>query len=91
MDMKVLLGTAVMVFLAEVGDKTQLAVIGGTASTKRPVEILIGASLGLVAATAVGVLIGSAASQFISPKVLRMAGGVLFLAVGLWLLLKPAA
>lgn len=88
MDLKILLGACTTIFLAELGDKTQLAVFGGTAATRRPLEIFLGASLGLVAATAVGVVVGQWAGHLVPAKVLRAAGGVVFVAIGLWLLLR---
>lgn len=88
MDLKVLLGTCVTIFLAEIGDKTQLAVFGGTAATRKPVEIFLGACMGLIAATAIAVVLGQAAGHVVPEKLLRMAGGTLFLCIGLWMLLR---
>ena len=89
MDVRVLLATAAGIFIAEIGDKTQLAVMGGTAATRKPLEIFLGALIGLAAATAVGVFAGAVAAEALSPKVLRTGGGVLFIGIGVWMLAKP--
>jgi putative Ca2+/H+ antiporter (TMEM165/GDT1 family) len=58
MDWKIF-GTAFLtLFLAELGDKTQLAVITMTASTESKISVFLGASLALIVVTALGVLIG---------------------------------
>jgi putative Ca2+/H+ antiporter (TMEM165/GDT1 family) len=91
MDLKVLVATCMTIFLAEMGDKTQLAVFGGTAATRKPLEIFLGATLGLLAATAIGVVLGQVVGHVVSPRIMRIAGGALFVGIGLWLLLKPAS
>lgn len=89
MDLKVLTSACVTIFLAEIGDKTQLAVMGGAAATQKPVEVFIGAAVGLIVATAVGVLAGQLLGNFIPAKVLRSLGGVMFIGFGLWFLTHP--
>ncbi len=91
MDLRVLWAACVTIFLAEIGDKTQLAVFGGTATTGKPLEIFLGAMFGLAAATAIGVMLGQVMGTLVSPKLLRIAGGILFIGIGLWLLMKPEA
>lgn len=91
MDLRVLWTACATIFLAEIGDKTQLAVFGGTAATRKPLEIFVGATVGLAAATAVGVLAGQWVGQAVSPRLLRIVGGLLFVGIGVWLLLKPDA
>ena len=44
MDWRVLWATCVTIFLAEIGDKTQLAVFGGTAATRKPLQLFLGAT-----------------------------------------------
>ena len=53
MDLRVLLTTFGIIFLAEMGDKTQLAAMTMSAQTKRPWAVFLGASLALVAVSAV--------------------------------------
>ena len=59
MDLRVLLTTFGVIFLAEMGDKTQLAAMTMAAQTKRPWAVFIGASLALASVSALGVVVGS--------------------------------
>lgn len=89
MDFKTLIGTGVAVFLAEMGDKTQLAVFGATTATRKPLEVFLGAALGLALVTLLAVVVGSLAGHLVPARWLRVAGGVLFVGIGLSLLIKP--
>jgi putative Ca2+/H+ antiporter (TMEM165/GDT1 family) len=89
MDLKALIGTCVAVFLAEMGDKTQLAVFGAATATRRPLEVFLGATIGLVLVTLLAVVAGHLAGHLISTRWLRVVGGALFVGIGLSLLLKP--
>lgn len=82
MDYKLLLTTMVAVFLAEMGDKTQLATFSLASSAESRWMVFIGASLGLVAATAIAVLAGHVVGRYVSPVWIRRAAGVLFLVLG---------
>lgn len=76
------------IFLAELGDKTQLGILSFSATSKSPLTIFLAASLALIAATFAGVLAGTLLAKFINPKFLRIIGGLLFVAIGFWILLK---
>ena len=89
MDLKTLIGTCVAVFLAEMGDKTQLTVFGAATATRRPLEVFLGATIGLVLVTLLAVVAGHLAGHLVPAKWLRVVGGVLFVGIGLSLLLKP--
>ena len=89
MDLKTLIGTCVAVFLAEMGDKTQLAVFGAATATRKPLEVFLGAAAGLVLVKLLAVVAGHLAGHLIPARWLRVAGGVLFVGIGLSLLLKP--
>jgi len=89
MDPKIFLTVFVTVFLAELGDKTQLATMHfATDKGNSKLTIFLAASLALVAATAIGVVAGHLLSQFISEKTLHIAAGVGFLLIGGFLMLK---
>ncbi|MBI4368783.1 MAG: TMEM165/GDT1 family protein [Elusimicrobia bacterium] len=75
-------------FVAELGDKTQLAILSLTASSKSPWSVLAGASLGLIAASILGVLAGRWLTVFVSPNFLEKASAVLFIGVGIWMLIR---
>lgn len=80
-----------LVFMAELGDKTQLTVMAQSAATKAPLTIFLAGAAALVAASAVGALAGSILSRFLSSRLLNLLGGLLFLAFGAWTLWKAFA
>ncbi|MBX3703637.1 MAG: TMEM165/GDT1 family protein [Steroidobacteraceae bacterium] len=85
MDPKLLLTVFGTIFLAELGDKTQLATLLFAANTAvSKLAVFIAASLALVAATAVAVLAGGLVSQYISPKMLSYVAGAGFVGIGIW-------
>jgi putative Ca2+/H+ antiporter (TMEM165/GDT1 family) len=87
MDWKVL-GTAFLtLFLAELGDKTQLAVITMTASTESKLAVFLGACLGLIAVTAVAVLAGGVVSAYIPTEWLQRIVAAAFIVIGVLMLL----
>ena len=81
----VFLSTATTVFLAELGDKTQLAALLLSAESGRPVVVFVGASLALVASSLVGVVLGRWLARLVPPEQLERAAGLLMVALGLWL------
>jgi putative Ca2+/H+ antiporter (TMEM165/GDT1 family) len=81
----VFLTTATTVFLAELGDKTQLAALLLSAQSGRPAVVFLGASLALVSSSLVGVLLGRWLSRVMPPHQLERSAGVVMLALGLWL------
>lgn len=89
MDWKIF-GTAFLtLFLAELGDKTQLAVITMTAKTDSKLSVLsifLGASLALVAVTALGVLFGGILTQYVPTEWLQRIVAVAFIAIGVLML-----
>jgi putative Ca2+/H+ antiporter (TMEM165/GDT1 family) len=79
----------VTVFVAEMGDKTQLATL--LFSADRQVSrwaVFAGAALALTAAAGIGVLVGAQLERFVSPKVLKTVAGVGFLVIGAWTLVS---
>ncbi len=77
------------VFLAELGDKTQLATLLYASNVENPRwTVFFASALALVATSAIGVLAGAAVSQFISPRILGRVAGVLFVVIGCWTFLK---
>ena len=89
LDYKVLLTVFVAVFIAELGDKTQLATMLFAADKEvSKLTVFLGASLALIVASAIGVLAGGFVSQYISEKHLHYVAGTGFIAIGLWTLVK---
>ncbi len=75
------------VFLAEMGDKTQLAALSMTADTRAPVSVFLGASIALCCATLLGVAFGGLLAQYVPEHVIKKAAGLVFIAVGSLILL----
>jgi len=89
MNQKIFFTIFITVFLAELGDKTQLAtMLFATDKANSKLTIFMAASLALVAASAIGVLAGHLLSQFISEKTLNIAAGIGFFLIGGFLLFK---
>jgi putative Ca2+/H+ antiporter (TMEM165/GDT1 family) len=89
MDIKMLLTVSVTVFLAELGDKTQLATM--LFACDKEVDksaVFLGSSLALILASAIGVLFGAVASDYINEKYLNYFAGAGFILVGVWTLAK---
>jgi len=87
MDPKLFATVFATVFVAELGDKTQIATLLYAADASHPKLTVFAASAGaLVVASALGVVAGAALAELVSPKALRWAAGLGFVAVGLWVL-----
>lgn len=89
MDYKVLLTVFAAVFVAELGDKTQLATMLFAADKQvSKLTVFAGASLALIVASAIGVLAGSLIAQYISEKQLNYIAGLGFIGIGIWTLVR---
>ena len=85
MDWKVFLTVFATVFLAELGDKTQLAtLLFASRGTVSLWTIFIAASAALVLTSAIGVAAGGLVSQYVNPRHLSYAAGVGFIVIGAW-------
>lgn len=83
MDWKIFLTIFASVFIAELGDKTQLATMLFAADKEvSKTTVFIAASAALIVATALGVLAGSFLSDYINEKYLHYIAGVGFIAIG---------
>jgi len=77
------------VFLAELGDKTQVAtVLFATDSQLSRWSVFLAAAAALICATAIAVLLGGAASQYLNRRVLSLIAGGGFIIIGIWNLLQ---
>jgi putative Ca2+/H+ antiporter (TMEM165/GDT1 family) len=89
MDLKILTTVFASVFIAELGDKTQLATMLFAADKDTSkLTVFVGAALALVLTSAIGVAAGSIMSQYVSEKTLQIVAGIGFIAIGLWTLVK---
>jgi putative Ca2+/H+ antiporter (TMEM165/GDT1 family) len=82
MDWSALLSTFGLVFVAELGDKTQLAVLTQTCKYRRPWAVFWGASLALLAVTALGAAGGQLVGLVIPPAVLQGIAALAFVVMG---------
>ena len=92
MDLKLMASVFGIVFLAELGDKTQLAtLLFASRSPGQLFAVFVGASFALVLASAIGVLAGGLVTQFLSPRYLSLFAGGGFLLIGAWTLWQAAS
>jgi putative Ca2+/H+ antiporter (TMEM165/GDT1 family) len=82
MDLRMLLTTFGVVFLAELGDKTQLATLGLAAPGRSRLAVFLGGSAALVLTTAIAVVVGEELGRLVPALWVRRAAGVLFLVMG---------
>lgn len=88
MDWKVFSTTFLMIFLAEMGDKTQFAALAASSSTKSTISVLLAVVLALSIAGMLGVLVGKYIGEFLNPQYIKWISGSLFIFVGAWILLS---
>ena len=86
MLLTLLLTTFITVFLAEMGDKTQLTTITLSSTTNKPLAVFLGSSIALVLATLLGALAGGSISNLIPAFLLKQLSGIVFLIIGINLL-----
>lgn len=80
-------GTAFLaLFLAELGDKTQLAVITMSSKAESKLAVFAGASVALLLVTGIGVLFGSLVTQFVPAEWLQRIVAIAFIAIGVLML-----
>lgn len=87
MDLRVFLTTFGIIFLAEMGDKTQLAAMTMAADTKRPWTVFLGASLALAAVSGLGVLVGSLVGDYMPVVWVKRVAAIAFIVIGVLMLL----
>jgi putative Ca2+/H+ antiporter (TMEM165/GDT1 family) len=88
MDLKVFATTFVTLFLAEMGDKTQLAAVNLSASTKQPLAVFLGGSAALAAVTGLGVLFGEGLVRAVPEVYIRRSAAALFVGIGVFMWFK---
>jgi putative Ca2+/H+ antiporter (TMEM165/GDT1 family) len=92
MDWKLFTRVFGTVFVAELGDKTQLATLLYAAEARNPkLTVFLASAAALVATSAIGVLGGSALARAVSPRALTWIAGLGFIAIGVWTLWRANA
>ena len=85
MDLKIMLPVFATVFVAELGDKTQLAtVLFAARDGSNLFGIFLAASSALVVSTAIGVAAGSLVSNYLDPRYIAYVAGIGFILIGAW-------
>lgn len=89
MNGKIFFTVFATIFLAELGDKTQLATMlfAADRQTSR-ITVFSAAALALVCTSALGVAAGSFLSRYIDPRQLAILAGIVFIAIGIWTIMK---
>ncbi len=88
MSLQVLGSTFLMIFLAELGDKTQITTFAFAAESPARLSVFLGAALALVCTSAIGVLLGAVAGRLVPERLLKLAAAAVFLGFGAWTLVQ---
>ncbi|HWQ07476.1 MAG TPA: TMEM165/GDT1 family protein [Holophaga sp.] len=88
MDKQLFWATLSTVFLAELGDKTQLAAMTATARSGAIWTVFFAACTALILATALGVTVGSVVFRLVPEQLVKYLAGAAFIAVGIWVMVK---
>ena len=83
--LSIFITTFTTIFIAELGDKTQIATLMLSAESGRPIIVFLGSSLALISSSIVGVLIGKWVSQKISPSKFAFSTGALMIFISIFL------
>ena len=86
MDWKVMFTTLGLIFLAELGDKTQLTTMMLAAQTNSTTAVFVGAALALTLSALLGVVFGEAITRVVPTSIIHMVAGGGFVVLGILLL-----
>ncbi len=86
MDWKILMSTFITIFLAELGDKTQLASILMTSKTNKPVLVFLGTMLAFAVVTVIGVAVGTVITKFLPINFIKVGAAIAFIIIGILIL-----
>ena len=88
MILSLLLSTFITIFIAELGDKTQLATLTMSGTSNKPLAVFLGSSSALVLASLVGALAGGSISNFVPEIILKSIASITFFIIGIKLFIK---
>jgi putative Ca2+/H+ antiporter (TMEM165/GDT1 family) len=86
MDGRIIFSVFMAIFLAELGDKTQLAILGFSADSKALVSVFVGAALAMVTATVMAVALGGVISAYVPARLIQSLAGFAFISIGIFML-----
>ncbi len=89
MDIRVFFTTFGMIFLAELGDKTQLATLSFAAESKSRLAVFLGSAGALVLTSLLAVGLGAGLGRLIPANYIKIGAGALFVLLGLWMIFFP--
>lgn len=89
MELRVFITVFVTIFIAELGDKTQLATLLYAAESENPkIVVFLAAASALVLTSLLGVVAGTFVSEYLNPRVLSWVAGLGFIGIGIWTLAR---
>ena len=88
MILSLLLSTFITIFIAELGDKTQLATLTMSGASNKPLAVFLGSSSALVLASLVGALAGGSISNFVPEIILKSIASITFFIIGIKLFIN---
>ena len=88
MILSLLLSTFITIFIAELGDKTQLATLTMSGTSNKPLAVFLGSSSALVLASLVGALAGGSISNFVPEIILKSIASITFFIIGIRLFIN---
>ena len=91
MILSLILSTFLTIFIAELGDKTQIATLTMSGTSNKPLAVFLGSSTALVLASLVGALTGGSISNFVPEIVLKSIASVTFFILGMRLFINSFA
>jgi putative Ca2+/H+ antiporter (TMEM165/GDT1 family) len=87
-NLQVLGSTFLMIFLAELGDKTQISTFAFASESRSPLSVFLGAALALVLTSFLGVALGGLLGRFVPERIMKFLAAVVFLGFGAWTLVE---
>ena len=86
MILSLLISTFITIFIAELGDKTQLATLTMSGTSNKPLAVFLGSSIALISASLIGALAGGSISNFLPEIILKSIAALTFFILGIRLL-----
>ena len=83
--LSIFFATFTTIFIAELGDKTQIATLMLSAESGKPIIVFLGSSIALISSSVVGVLIGKWLSKKVPPKIFALFTGALMMIISIFL------
>jgi Ca2+/H+ antiporter, TMEM165/GDT1 family len=87
-NLQVLGSAFLMIFLAELGDKTQITTFAFASESKAPLSVFLGAALALVCSSLIGVVVGGVVGKFVPDRIMKFVAAAVFLGFGAWTLVQ---